>query len=419
MAIVEIDGGKRISGMGKVLGVSGNGDLQNFFEASNKNKLWYFNNFTTKFPNGKWMKYKPQKITDVPVGPPTDAKRKSGLWGFTNIPQWTTMENMAYWCSDNSSLKQSNRAPACGNLAFNEYWKYVDPTQWAATDYRRSEDFEGAWSLAECPISELSSVDELIPFQPNSTVTIQYLYSERMMTSGRDYNLQFADFYGPNGVYTGDAYFGVCFIRIPQGQSTPVYWSVTQTTPIARYETETFAPYITIPNASYLQTTLNYGWRIFPFLSLGPEPLSMAQGNRTGTFVWLPHGTDGLFSDYREIGADPGVGSIQILSFGGQGSTQYNRKISYLTSNFPTYNQDVVYQTTWRYEFGAHRGPLITQGWTQIPAGLSINGRTDDADTPSIDYPQQWDYLETISVTIACPFGGQASTIYYVQQVNP
>lgn len=317
MAIVH-DGlgntSERISGMGKKLGVSGDSDLQQFFDSSQKNQLWYFNNFTTKFSNGKWMRYKPQKIDTVPVGPLTDAQRKSGNWGIANVPWWNSARKMASWCSLLTGYHTSTNAPTgvyfpLGTISSDDdYWKYDDPKDWASTSYRRAEDFENAWNLAQCPLLGLNGTDEYIYYdETNRQVYVEYLTAPYLNLMGQ-YVLQFSDFINhPVGEpgFGGDMYFGVMFVRLI---SNVLYWGcITQRNPIGRAEEDGFDPYFILNGTA--NTLAGYGWRIFPFLSAQAQTTflyrSANQSDWTGTFIALPTQNDLWPSTYKEVAKSP------------------------------------------------------------------------------------------------------------------
>lgn len=416
MAIVSdnITGSKRISGMGKKLGVSNDGDLQQFFDKTNKNQLWYFNNFTTQFPNGKWMKYKPQKLDTIAVGPPTDAQRKAGNWGFINLPWWQSLYSMVMWGALLSGVDRTSYRPYVGSdrpsLADDAYWKYDDPSGWASTSYRRAEDFEGALSIATFPISGINQTDDYIYINTsNYRATVPYDVPSYLYQSDADYALQFADFLGTgSGFLTGSYYFGVAFARM--NGSTPVIFCTTQQTTMGYVAQSgaTFEPVLTIPSASSLNG--NYYWRIIPFLSSVPIPTLTAitsSSDKTGSFTILPTERDSWPSTSRQVlGGDF---ALTITSVEKNVPTSLYVRVNYTVSGAPTLST----QHSYRYDFHIW-GNQVNMFWSGndiVNAGGNYNG-TRFHDIP-FEYATQVSNVDNVELIISKNWtSGSASTAY-------
>lgn len=379
MAIVddEITNSKRISGMGKKLGVSGDGDLQDFFDASNKNQLWYFNNFTTKFPFAGWMKYKPQKLDTIAVGPPTVAQRKVGNWGFTNIPSWTQISKMAAFCSENSTFHTSANAPQCGYFADpGEYWKYDDPKDWASTSYRRAKDFEGAWNFAKpALIGRDEDSDYYHPGGSDSSFTVYYRPFVPHSYPGagmNDYALEIADFLDASSPFATSMYFGVMFCRNDNG--TLRYFYKTMSTPVGR-TTEDWWPTVKFSSVnSFGSASPGTVWHIFPFLSSKAYTSAYHASDDSGVYIALPvqeqmspsTGKFDLFSDAVIILNDGLAITITGTSVSGSVLTV---SYDFFTIQVPTAG---YYHWVWKIE--GQMTALVDEYNQPVSAGQNLSG---------------------------------------------
>lgn len=277
--------------MGKKLGVSNDGDLQQFFDKTNKNQLWFFNNLTTKYPYAGWMKYKPQKLDTIAVGPPTVAKRKEGNWGFINIPSWTQISKMAAFCSENSTFRTSANAPACGYFEDSgDYWKYDEPSGWASTSYRRAMDFENAWNLARPALTRRNETDSYYhPAGSDNSFTVlydQFIPLSYPNSGMNDYAIELADFLGASAPFSTTMYFGVMFCRNNNG--TLQYFYKTMSSAVGR-TTADWWPMIKFTGVNSFGSASGIIWRIFPFLSSKAYASSAYySSDDTGVFIALP-----------------------------------------------------------------------------------------------------------------------------------
>lgn len=437
MAIVH-DGlgntSERISGMGKKLGVSNDGDLQDFFDSSQKNQLWYFNNFkyypstgTGKFMLGEWMKYKPQYQPDVAVGPLTEAQRKAYNWGFINIPQFANTERMAhYWGEGHyqTNYKPSNFTTL---LTPEDCWEYYDPKDWPSSTPRRASDFEGAWNNARNPVQGLVTTEYdsqygvyQLPVIGNTlTVTYgAYPWDGNVMQAMANYNLQYADFLGAGSssdvTFPNTFYFGVMFTRM-RNNSLQMYYC-TQPKPVFRATyADWWQPQIVIDdNVSALQdgASLTNPWHVFPFLSGDDFSDHLYNDTRSAFLVPISAPSDVSFW---------GTGDYTVVFTGiedsGSIDTRY-KNIKFRRSGVnPSFtDHDVPIQYTIKLYFRTVPFYYFTQGFIHVSAGGNFNG---DFFYPIVlDYADNWTTLTQIEYSEQSEIG-TASTIYNVPQVNP